>query len=163
MTDLSLNKLNRVNSVMMQSKRKSLPSASTRSNNLFFQLASQLYAGVPIFSNSRLEGPLFFYILLQHIMHLFKSRLVLDLVDRAVESSNVTWISPQQQDIYCFGSTILAKWASHRPLDILCLQFCMASSSPSACGVCVRPDVTESAGEYQVIMSVDFLAICFMC
>lgn len=163
MTDLSLNKLNRVNSVMMQSKRKSLPSASTRSNNLFFQLASQLHAGVPIFSNSRLEGPLFFYILLQHIMHLFKSRLVLDLVDRAVESSNVTWISPQQQDIYGFGSTILAKWASRQLLDILCLQFCMASSSPSACGVCIRPDVTESAGEYQVIMSVDFPAICFVC
>ncbi|KAJ7800303.1 hypothetical protein B0H14DRAFT_2900211 [Mycena olivaceomarginata] len=87
-------------------------------------------------------------------MHLPKSRLVLDLVDRAVESSNVTWISPQQQDIYRFGSTILAKWASRQLLDILCLQFCMASSSPSACGVCVRPDVTESAGEYQVIMPV---------
>ncbi|KAJ7833119.1 hypothetical protein B0H14DRAFT_2801477 [Mycena olivaceomarginata] len=72
----------------------------------------------------------------------------------AVESSNVTWISPQQQDIYRFGSTILAKWASRQLLDILCLQFCMASSSPSACGVCVRPDVTESAGEYQVIMPV---------
>ncbi|KAJ6631192.1 hypothetical protein B0H10DRAFT_1981326 [Mycena sp. CBHHK59/15] len=96
------------------------------------------------------------------------------LADRAHSNANVTWISPLAQDIYGPGAVIIAKWTCPKTIVSPYFRLCMPATGQTSdsrrsdgddgdpsdsdegenCGATVWPTITESAGVFQVSVTV---------